>query len=373
MKKSGVVAAQLEARISQTPGGLLPTERDLAVEFKVSRTTVREALDLLESRGAVQKVPGRGYLSAGPVPARRPRRNRKVVGYPHWVNRLSEIDVFAVQARLVMLEAVRSELDKFGIDFDPQPVGPEADPDLGLIARFCREWDGVILEPPELGGAVDESHPFAALRERMVIIGNLQHGVNNCVRPDFYDAARQAMQYLAGAGARRILFTGSEREENCTHLLSLLGAESVLEEDPRLSIDYGRTKWSVEDGYHAVHQAWREGRRFDAVLANSGYACIGVYRALHEHGLSVPDDVQVITIAGLPAVRYLVPRPSVLEVDIHDLGRQAARMVRTLMLGRSGPQASRVISATLLPGESAAARSGEAAVARRAAVRPALK
>ena len=118
---------------------------------------------------------------------------------------------------------------------------------------------------------------------------------------------------------------------------------------------------------HAVHQALREGRRFDAVLANSGYACIGVYRALHEHGLSVPDDVQVITIAGLPAVRYLVPRPAVLEVDIHDLGRQAARMVRTLMLGRNGPQASRLVSATLLPGES----TRTAATRRRSVSRPA--
>jgi DNA-binding LacI/PurR family transcriptional regulator len=369
MKKCVVVAGGLEALLRRGSGALLPTERELAAEFGVSRTTIREALALLEARGVARKVPGRGYLAARSVSdARgRPRSHRKVIGYPHWVGALSEIDVFAVQARLIMLDAIRAELGRFGIDFDPQPVGPEADPDRVAISRFCREWDGVILEPPEMGGGVGEDHPFAPMRDKMVVIGNVQNGHDNCIRLDFYNAARQAMKYLADTGARRVLYTGSECERNCTHLLSLLGAESVLAEDPRLSIDYGRTKWSVEDGYHAVLEAVRAGRRFDAVLANSGYACIGVYRGLHEAGLSVPEDVQVVTIAGLPAVRYLVPRPAVLEIDINDIGRQAARMVRALVLGRSGPQASRLVSATLVPGES----TRSAAVQIRSVSRPA--
>jgi GntR family hexuronate regulon transcriptional repressor len=49
------------------PGARLSSERDLAVEFKVSRTTIREAMIALEIRGLVEARPGSGiYVSEHP-------------------------------------------------------------------------------------------------------------------------------------------------------------------------------------------------------------------------------------------------------------------------------------------------------------------
>lgn len=42
------------------PDGALPSEGDLAVDFGVSRNTVREALDLLRDEGLVDRIPGVG-------------------------------------------------------------------------------------------------------------------------------------------------------------------------------------------------------------------------------------------------------------------------------------------------------------------------
>lgn len=59
------IAAQIEQRILNgelRSGDRLPTERELAEQFGVSRTAVREAMKSLAQRGLVDMKPGRGTL-----------------------------------------------------------------------------------------------------------------------------------------------------------------------------------------------------------------------------------------------------------------------------------------------------------------------
>ena len=59
------VAVQIEQRIlagELRSGDRLPTERELAEQFQVSRTAVREALKILAQKGLVDMRPGRGTM-----------------------------------------------------------------------------------------------------------------------------------------------------------------------------------------------------------------------------------------------------------------------------------------------------------------------
>jgi len=59
------VAAQIEKRILDgelRSGDRLPTERELAEQFQVSRTAVREAMKILAQKGLVDMRPGRGTI-----------------------------------------------------------------------------------------------------------------------------------------------------------------------------------------------------------------------------------------------------------------------------------------------------------------------
>jgi DNA-binding GntR family transcriptional regulator len=49
-----------------TPGSKLPTESNLAGELYVSRTTIRNALNLLEQEGKIECNPGRGRILRQP-------------------------------------------------------------------------------------------------------------------------------------------------------------------------------------------------------------------------------------------------------------------------------------------------------------------
>jgi GntR family transcriptional regulator len=60
----------LESRISSGAiqrGARLPSEGDLSMEFGLSRATVRQAMQFLESRGAVKRIPNRGVFACEPA------------------------------------------------------------------------------------------------------------------------------------------------------------------------------------------------------------------------------------------------------------------------------------------------------------------
>src|SRR3984893_9065064 len=48
--------------IALKPGSQLPTESELASELYVSRTTIRNALKVLEQEGTIERTPGRGAI-----------------------------------------------------------------------------------------------------------------------------------------------------------------------------------------------------------------------------------------------------------------------------------------------------------------------
>ena len=66
------VAAKIQSEVDTLgPNALLPTEAQYAERFKVSRVTVRVALDLLERSGRVTRFRGRGTIVSPPKITRR--------------------------------------------------------------------------------------------------------------------------------------------------------------------------------------------------------------------------------------------------------------------------------------------------------------
>ncbi len=64
-RRSDEVLTVLRARLGQddvAPGSRLPPERELAQELSVSRRVLREALQVLEEEGLIERVPGRGTV-----------------------------------------------------------------------------------------------------------------------------------------------------------------------------------------------------------------------------------------------------------------------------------------------------------------------
>ncbi|CAM2772548.1 LacI family DNA-binding transcriptional regulator [Vibrio mytili] len=85
-----------------------------------------------------------------------------------------------------------------------------------------------------------------------------------------------------------------------------------------------------QSGYEATISLLDSGAPFTAIFSSTDSMAIGAIRALHDRGLTVPDDVSVIGIDGDPTASYIVPRLSTVVLPILELTRDAVNAALTL-------------------------------------------
>jgi|GEM_PF-912469 len=196
--------------------------------------------------------------------------------------------------------------------------------------------------------------------------------------PGIHEAVRQ----LAALGHTRILWVGCvtagrllvpdrrEAFEAATSELNLRGEEIALTVDRPFSpsgqnemIAGCKEQFSRYLGSH---------RPPTAVMAFNEPMGIGIYAALQERGLRIPDDVSVVGYDGHYA-NFAHPSMSVVSMETHEMGRRASDLAFRMTLDRKliAEKAGYVerVPSRFLPGDSIApARS--TAVARRPRIKP---
>ena len=93
--------------------------------------------------------------------------------------------------------------------------------------------------------------------------------------------------------------------------------------------------WSAESGYRAG-LALAENADVTAVFAANDQMAIGVLRALHEAGRSVPEDVSVVGFDDVPEAAYLIPPLTTVRQDFEAIGREAIAMLTAAISGDTG-------------------------------------
>jgi len=190
---------------------------------------------------------------------------------------------------------------------------------------------GVILPP-----ALSEDEALIAMLTRIgcpsVRIASVSlDGARVIVSHDRAGAA-EAADHLAALGHRRIAhITGPLSFRSARERLA--GFESGLARhrlslDPRFVVEGGYT---FASGLDCARRLLGLSPRPTAIFAGNDEMAAAAYRAAHEAGLSVPDDLSVIGFDDSPlALKIWPPLTSVL-LPVHDLGRMAAEQVLALV------------------------------------------
>lgn len=162
-----------------------------------------------------------------------------------------------------------------------------------------------------------------------VIIGRPPFSTATCwIDINNHVSGEMATRYLTGCGYSKIAFIGGpETDEISRHRLK--GFISTMQINgfpvPDSFIKYGT--YSKMSGFHMMEELLRVSCLPDAVICENNQIAMGAADAIRKHGMTIPDDIGVITFDDYPLSQLIDPPLTVVDIDVNEMGHQAASIL----------------------------------------------
>jgi LacI family transcriptional regulator len=208
----------------------------------------------------------------------------------------------------------------------------------------ARQVDGVflasVLFEPELADLEGADIPAVLLATNKAASGFASVGT------DLRGGARAAVEHLVGHGHTKIALAmgsnvaGEVDDRELGWLDALAGAG--LREGPIV-----RSLFTRPGGYAAGQRLLASAERPTAVFASSDMQAIGIVRALHEAGLTLPNDMAIVSFDGSADAEYCWPALSTVKQPVRAMARAAVNSLVGADKG-SAPQHTIIASELIL-------------------------
>lgn len=91
--------------------------------------------------------------------------------------------------------------------------------------------------------------------------------------------------------------------------------------------------FSSETGYDRTVELIESKVHFSALFAANDQTAYGAIKALHDHGIKVPEDVSVIGFDDLPTSKFFTPGLTTLRQPVEEIGVVCAESILSLLTG----------------------------------------
>jgi LacI family transcriptional regulator len=316
-------------------GTRIPSERDLATELEVSRTTVRNAVLALTARGLFERSVGQGtFVRRRQVQKDEKRPSTGTLGYVVCkelsARKPISTEIFYSGVFLGIEEETarsgRHTLFTYLDDFDAD--------ELESFHAFLAKVDGVIVEEARnrtfLESLAKSSIPTVLLAPTETMPGL------DLVTMDLAVAVRGAVSHLQGLGHERIaIVNGPLRLDSARVRFQAWKDAMGPAADERL-VD-GDEGWSAEAGYAAMNRIVDRCPDLTAVFCANDLLAIGALSALSERKIRVPEDVSVMGLDDSELARHASPPLTTMRIHSRDMARTAARRLLERIENSSAP------------------------------------
>lgn len=188
---------------------------------------------------------------------------------------------------------------------------------------------GVLLagtnSPNLLDFLTDKGIPFVVLGNN--VVGELRKPNYDMVFSDDIQGGCDATRYLIGLGHRNICYVGNTRLPWFARCYE--GYRRAIEEaglTPRCgAVD---SEDETEIGYIGTKSLLAKGERITAIFAGNDPTAHGVYKAIRDSGLQIPDDISVVGCDDTVGA-WLYPALTTIREFPEQLGKQMVQLLLT--------------------------------------------
>jgi LacI family transcriptional regulator, galactose operon repressor len=183
---------------------------------------------------------------------------------------------------------------------------------------FLKELDAVLR---------DEEIPIVAID---------REDSNNYVNFDNIVSSFMAVSYLLENGHRKIAHITGDMDTIAGQKRKA-GYVKALQEN-RIALDNSlviQGKFTIESGKNSMRELLKSNIKPTAVFAANDMIAIGVYEAIHEAGLHIPEDISVIGHDDIEFSSLIKPELTTVVVPRYQLGISCVEVLNCMMKKRS--------------------------------------
>lgn len=195
-----------------------------------------------------------------------------------------------------------------------------------------KQVDGLLF----MGGVVTEDH-LVAFRTSSVPIVLCATADENDVMPsvdiDHELAAYDAVKLLIDQGHKRIAMISGSLQDPANGYARYQGYKKALEEAgipvTEELVRVGNYKY--ESGIEAAKYFLELPTRPTAIFAATDEMAIGAIHTVQDHGLSVPNDISIISVDNIRMASMVRPQLTTVAQPMYDIGAVSMRLLTKLM------------------------------------------
>ncbi|MBR1692180.1 MAG: LacI family DNA-binding transcriptional regulator [Lachnospiraceae bacterium] len=187
--------------------------------------------------------------------------------------------------------------------------------------------DGIVVH----GAALNENIAKTIVSKNFphTVIGNPGFETQICwIDTNHMLGGQFAAEHLLACGCKKVAFIGGRRTDVISQQRLKGVRQTMLKSGHRMSTEHIiYTDSSREAAHKATLDLLSCGELPDAIVCENNMIALGVSRAIEHSGLSVPDEIAFITFDRYPYTNIIVPTPTIVDIDVYDMGRQAGSTI----------------------------------------------
>ncbi|MGY3748864.1 LacI family DNA-binding transcriptional regulator [Vagococcus acidifermentans] len=89
--------------------------------------------------------------------------------------------------------------------------------------------------------------------------------------------------------------------------------------------------FNVDRTDETVASIFKNYSAYDTIVASNDYLALKIMQYAHEHGMNIPDDIQVVGYDGIPYAEMFYPSLATVKQPIYQIGQEAAKRMSKLL------------------------------------------